>query len=165
MGAAAADIGAWPEETAGHALETQHGWQVLVCVLAFDNERRVLLRTTEADDPEGRGDLSSGPLWGLPCAPARPGEDPDQTARLLAPTLQQPKVPEPRAVPLGGRTDREPTAGLSRLRLVYAVHVPRPPTRPRQDGALWWYLTEAAGLRLTGTTRYALVHGWSHLSL
>lgn len=130
---------------------------LVVHALAFDDEARVLLR------PAGTGSGSTagvgGTVWSLPSAPARAGEDPDETARLLAPALYLPNGRLPRRpVPLRGYADR--AHGPPFWHLVYGVDVPVPVAVPRSDSGLWWQLSEVASLRLDAAVRHALVLGW-----
>ena len=147
-----------PLQALTDASELEHapGAQVLVHVLAFDDESRILLgRGLAAEIP------SAGRLWALPSTPAVPGRDPDVSARLLAPSPNQRGTVLPgRPVPLGARSELLAVAPTHRIHLLYAVHVPLPPLRPRPDGAAWWGLAEAARLHLSELTRLALALGW-----
>jgi hypothetical protein len=133
--------------------------QVLVHVLAFDDEGRILLGRAAG------GALRADTLWGLPSTPALAGRDPDLSARLLAPAPGQPGTSPPRRpVLLGARSEPSDGPPTHRMHLLYAVHVPVPPPGPRPDGAVWWGLAEAAQLKLSEHTRLALALGWQLLS-
>jgi hypothetical protein len=133
--------------------------QVLVHVMAFDDEGRILL---------GRDSVGGNPgariLWGLPSTPALAGRDPDLSARLLAPAPNRPGTNMPRRpVLLGARSELSDGPPTHRIHLLYAVHVPVPPPGPRPDGGSWWGLGEAAQLHLSEQTRLALALGWQLL--
>lgn len=133
------------------------GWaQVLVHVLAFDDQGRILLGRVPA-----AGDTGARILWGLPYTPAVAGRDPDVSARTLAPARSRPgTAPPARPVPLGARSALSAVPPVHVIHLLYAVHVPVPPAAPRPDGAAWWGLAEAAQLELSELTRLALALGW-----
>ena len=130
--------------------------QVLVHVLAFDDEGRILLGRASAGGSPG-----AEILWGLPSTPALAGRDPDLSARLLAPAPNRPGTNPPRRpVLLGARSALSDGPPTHRIHLLYAVHVPMPPPGPRPDGAAWWGLAEAAQLHLSEQTRLGLALGW-----
>lgn len=140
--------------------EVTEKWEVLVHVLAYDDRSRILLCARRTDAREGT--QGSGTTWSLPCASIPTGQEPDETARLVAPDhWHTGQAPARRPVLLRAHTEPAPT--VDQLRLLYAVHVPHPPVQTRADGALWWDLSELASLPLSASTSDALVRGWSHL--